>query len=168
MGLGGRLEMILTKTHGWIIIAIVMAAYWIPAFFWPEEVKSVVNAAFFFLSIMTALVLVPDVVDMVRTRATGMSWQAAMAKGGLFILFSFFAAARMWGFILGLMDFPEALLKSPVGGFLSLMQGIGMALVFFGFSSVGNAQPQVNLRGTALLSLAIGIVVGLCIRGLPL
>jgi hypothetical protein len=155
--------MIFTRPRIALIAIGLFLFYWVPAFYSPETVKASVNAVYFLLAMMTTFMLIPDVWDIIKTHGHGISWQAAMAKIGLFILFAAFTCARLWGFIVGVQDFPRSLLESPVGGFFTFLQGIGLLLVFYGFNSAGELRPKVTVRGTALFVFTIGLVVGLVI-----
>ncbi len=157
--------MILTRGHVWTALIVSVAAYVITGWIWPEEAKSSVNALLFFLSTISAMMLVPDIIDLVRSRGAGLSWQAATAKGGLFLLFTFFAAGRLYAFIYGLLGSPDYLSKSATAGYFSLGQGIAMAMVFFAFNSAAELQPRLNIKSSGVLLVALGVVIGLALGG---
>ncbi len=162
--------MTFTRTHAFALAAVLIVGYWAPGLLWPEKLKISINAVYFMLSLMTAFMLLADVVDIAVNSGRGLSWQAATAKVGLFVLMVGFACARMWGFVVGLQsdEMQVIMLASPVGGFFTYLQGVGLGMVFFGFNQAGELQPRVTVRGTALITLAVGIIIGLVLGGVKL
>lgn len=159
--------MVITKPRLFLAVAFAACLYWVPAVPFPDQTRAAVNACFFILSLMTSGILLPDVADIVRGGGEGLSWQAVVAKGGLFVLTATFAAARIWSLVAASQGFPDFFLHSPISGFLSYLMGIGLFGIFYGFSSAGDIHPQITSRGALIVTLVIGVVVGVIIGKLP-
>lgn len=150
------------------IAALALALlYWIPALWFPDQVKAATNASYFLLSLMTSFLLWADVIDIVRTDGDGVSWQVVMAKTGIFLLATAFALGRAWALLLGMQDFPVELLHSPTGTFFTYVQGIGLGALFFGLSQPSEVTPRITARTTILIALVCGVVIGVAIAHLP-
>lgn len=149
----------------WLLyISIGLAAlYWVPAVPFPDETRGGVNAAFLVLSVLTTGMLSPDMLDIIMTRGVGLSWQALLAKVGLFVLTAAFSLARLWAMATAVNDFPDWMLHSPFGGFLTYLMGLGLGGVLYGFASVGDIQPKLATRGIIILALGAGIVIGVAL-----
>lgn len=159
--------MILNRTRMFLIGISLILIYWIPALLVPDQVKSAVNASYFLLSLMMSLVLIWDVVDIVKTSGDGMSWQAVVAKSGLFLMAVSFTCARVWALVIGVEGYPDSLLHSPIGTFFTYTMGLGLAGLLWGFSSAGDARPTFTARGTIILACVCGIVIGIAISRIP-
>lgn len=159
----------MTITRPRIAIAFVLAnaIYWLPAIPFPDQVKGAVNASLMILSLMTSLMLIPDLFDIWMSRGANLSWQALLAKVGLFTLSASFFLARVWSLLLAEMNYPDDLLHGPIGGFLTYLMGIGMFGIFVGFNSVGDVSPKFTPRGILVVTLLIGVVVGVVVGKLP-
>jgi len=140
---------------------ILTAAFWVPASNFPLEVRDATNGGYFFFSIMLAFLLLPDVIDILRSNGSGISWQVAFAKLGIFLLAGAFCISSAWGLLVSAADFPQALIRSPIGTYLRYLQGIGLAGLFFGLSNPGEVTPQFTARGVVLLAMGLGVVIGL-------
>jgi hypothetical protein len=152
------------------IVGIFIAAnliYWVPALPFPDQMRGAVNAALMILSLMTSMTLVPDMFDIWLNRGDGLSWQALVAKTGLFLLSLSFFLTRLWALFLAEQNYPDDLLHGPVSGYLAYLMGLGMFGIFFGFNSVGAVAPQMSIRGIVAAALIIGIIVGVVISRLP-
>lgn len=158
----------LTKGLTLILCVAGLCLYWVPAVPFPDTTKQIVNSIFFILSVMTSFVLIPDTWDIIRTGGRGMSWQAMIAKLGLFTLTTSFAAARIWALIVAWNGYPDEYLHGPMGGFFSYTMGLGLGAIFLGFSSVKDMRPSVTFRGALVLSLFVGVVIGLVIAKSPI
>lgn len=158
----------LTRPRLAAIFILLNLLYWIPAIPFPEQVKGAVNASLMILSMMTAVLLLPDLWDIWIRRGSGMSWQSMVAKVGLFTLNAGFFAARVWALILAELNYPDDLLHGPIGGFLAYLMGIGMFGIFFGFNSAGTAVPSITPRAALVMVLLAGIITGVVLGKLPI
>lgn len=161
--------MTITKTRVFLLFAFATALYWVPALILPDQTVVAVGSVFLVLSCLVSFRLAPDIMDIVlRGRTDGMSWQAMVAKAGLYTLTTSYACARFWSLIVRANGFPDYLIHSPVGGYFSFLMGIGMLGIFYGFSSVGEIQPKLSPRGVILAAVATGIVIGIVISHIPI
>lgn len=167
MATGTTTEMTLTRSRALLALALINVVYWVPAWFFPDQVKGAVNAALLMLSLMTSMILVPDMWDVWARRGDGISWQGLAAKVGLFTLSMSFFLTRVWALLLAQFNYPDNMLHGPIGGFLPYMMGLGLLGIYVGFSGVGTAYPRVTPRGAVLAALLIGVVVGVVVAKLP-
>lgn len=157
----------ITRTKMFLIGVVLTLLYWIPALWFPDQVRAAVNASYFLLSLMMIFVLLPDIYDIIRTSGSGMSWQALVAKCGLFLLALSFTFARVWSIVVGVLDFPDELLHSPIGNFFTYTMGIGLGGLLWGFSGAGDVSPRITARGTLIIACGCGVVIGVAISRLP-
>lgn len=156
-----------TSFHFWGLVIGLIALYWIPALIFPDETKNSVNIAYFLLSLITAFTLLGDMIDLAITRGRDISWQAALAKVGLFLMVMSFCFGRAWAYMVARQEYPDALLRSPIGGFPTFILGVGIGFVWYGMSSVDSRYPAISFRGTGLILVACGIVIGLAVSKMP-
>jgi len=150
-----------TKTRLVYAGVILVIVYWIPAWFFPTITANVVNSLFTVVSAALAVVLLPDMWSIVVTRGVGLSWQALLAKIGLFILTAAYSVARAWALIAAVSDFPSWMIHSPIGTFFFYVMGIGLASILYGLESVGDIRPRITFQGAIVAGIAIGVVIGL-------
>lgn len=157
----------ITRTKMFLIGIILILLYWIPAIWFPDQVKSAVNASYFLLSFMMSFVLVWDVIDIIKYRGEGMTWQAVVAKCGLFLMAVSFTLARIWALYIGIEGYPDNLLHSPLGTFFTYTMGAGLGGLLWGFSSAGDEHPKFTARSTIIIAVISGIVIGVAISKIP-
>jgi len=147
---------------------ILTLIYWIPAFWFADQARSAVNAAYFLLAMMTSFLLLPDVIDVFRTDADGMRWQVVFAKLGIFLLAASFTLSRAWGLFISYQGYPDDLLHSPTGGYFVYVQGLGLGGIFLGLSNPGTVSPNLSARSAVIIACACGIVIGIALGRVPI